>query len=177
MAKCSLGPRFVNRPTSEAGRGPDFTKLFPLSRNPPTSARIAVQAKSTRPRLDQFLLGRHPDRFWCVCRFLSGRVGMGEAASRPGFVSRHDRWIDRAYSRRRTGRCGAMEARLGGAGHHDDRRLRAYLRASTDFHDGFHCRDSAWGDRRNCHTGDCRNQPRLGRPGRHVGANRTKLSV
>ena len=132
-------PRFVNRPTLEVGRGPYFRKFLPIPRSPPTPARIDFQAKPAGPRLDELFPGRHPDRLWCLCRLLPRRAGMAEATRRPGFVSRHDRWIDSADPRRRTRRRGELETSVGGARYYDDCYLRPHLCARTELYAGLYC--------------------------------------
>src|SRR5215471_20153650 len=55
-----------------------------LPRNPQITAWLHLAAKPARPRLDEFLSGRCPDRIRCLRRLLSCRSGLAERSGRSG---------------------------------------------------------------------------------------------
>src|SRR5262249_59825163 len=100
-------PKQVNR---QAPLGSSPSCAWALPRSPQITAWLHLAAKPARPRLDEFLSGRCPDRIRCLRRLLSCRSGLAERSGRSGAYCWDAGWRHQPDSWRRACRCTAVEA-------------------------------------------------------------------
>ncbi len=148
-----------------------------LPRRPQDAAHAGVRAEPLRPRLDEFFPGRRPNRLRHLRRLLSRASRLVGAQRRLGADARRARRGFESNPGRRPRRCAALEARVDCRRHPDDRRSRADSGARAVLSHGVVRFAVAGCDRRDRHAGNRRDQPRAGRPARHVAAHGTELSL
>ena len=135
-----------------------------LSQRSSIDAGLDLATEPARPRLDEFLPRRCPDRIRRLRCFLPRRSGLAEGSGWPGAHGRHACGRPLPGPGRSAGGRNPLEARSGGDRYRHDLRVRPDIRARAELSARVRSGDSAWPRWRDCHASHSGHQSRSRRP-------------